>query len=128
MRIDAGKTTARSIPLTSLIDVIFLLLLFFMLSTSFARFVHLDMSSASKTGTSTDENPPIVITIDGEKGLFVNDVPVEIRELTARLDTHAEEGAKRAVALIQGEVSVQSLTRVLDGGRRSKLDAIVVLE
>jgi biopolymer transport protein ExbD len=52
----------RSLSITSLIDVIFLLLLFFMLASTFSKFSEIDIASAS-SGNETAQSPPDVIEL-----------------------------------------------------------------
>lgn len=58
--------------MTSLVDVIFLLLLFFMLSSTFSKFAEVELSAAA-AGAVTAERPPIFVqlfsdsvTVNGE--------------------------------------------------------------
>jgi biopolymer transport protein ExbD len=78
-----------SVNLTPLIDVVFLLLIFFMVSTTFTKETHLSIDLPEATGeTSADETDQIEILISEEGEYTLN-----ARQL---VDTHVET-LKRAI-------------------------------
>lgn len=58
-------TRRRALSMTSLIDVIFLLLLFFMLSSTFTRFGDLPLTTASG-GAAANANAPIFLRLSSD--------------------------------------------------------------
>ena len=56
LRLDPPRPRSR-ISLTALIDVVFILLLFFMLTTQFTRWRSLDVPMAQETAEPVDEQP-----------------------------------------------------------------------
>lgn len=76
-----------SVNLTPLIDVVFLLLIFFMVSTTFTKESHLeiDLPEASQESSSQDLPKAIEILIDEEGQYSVNGLPlVNTQEKTLR--------------------------------------------
>lgn len=69
------KDRSVNIDLTSLIDVVFLMLIFFMVSTTFDRDtrIKVDMPEASETKQEEQKQEPIKITIDAQGRFYVND-------------------------------------------------------
>jgi len=69
-----------SLNLTSLIDVLFLLLIFFMLTSTFRRSgemkLELPSSSTSNPSVASDQRDFIEVVLTEEGQLFVNDEPV----------------------------------------------------
>jgi biopolymer transport protein ExbD len=69
MPLSASRPRRKALSMTSLIDVIFLLLLFFMLSSTFTRFSEIQLFGAS-TGTQStatqSENTPIFLQLAPE--------------------------------------------------------------
>lgn len=97
----------RPMSMTPLIDVIFLLLLFFMLSSTFSRFAEIELSSAA-SGTSAPDKPieRIFVQIGAER-LTMNGVAATLDELSAQIDTgqvlvslDADTSAQRLVDLL----------------------------
>jgi biopolymer transport protein ExbD len=66
MRAEARRPRRRTIALTSLIDVIFILLLFFLLSSTFSRFGELSLATAtSDTGARNADTAPVFLASRG---------------------------------------------------------------
>lgn len=71
----ASRRKRRHLSITSLIDVIFLLLLFFMLASTFTQFSELNIgaSANAQSSASSDSTPmlltldPVRLTLDGER-------------------------------------------------------------
>ena len=76
-----------SINLTPLIDVVFLLLIFFMVSTSFSELTQLvvDLPEAEGAPASTDTMLLLVVDVEGNMTLDGAPVPNDARELSEAL-------------------------------------------
>ncbi len=97
--------------MTSLIDVIFLLLLFFMLTSTFTRFAEIDLAAASAGGGAAEVRP-VFLRLAAER-LSLNGRALSLEELPWLLaEQGAEEGLPVLVSL-DGEVTAQRLTDVL---------------
>ena len=73
MKFPRQKKASNEINLTPLIDVVFLLLIFFMVSTTFTKETHLVVELPEAEGELAEESPPqsleILITRDGSYSL-----------------------------------------------------------
>ncbi len=76
-----------SINLTPLIDVVFLLLIFFMVSTSFSELTQLvvDLPEAEGTPASADTSVLLVVDVAGNMTLDGEPVPNDVRGLSAAM-------------------------------------------
>ncbi|MEL6992710.1 MAG: biopolymer transporter ExbD [Pseudomonadota bacterium] len=101
-----AKRQKRAISMTPLVDVIFLLLLFFMLTSTFSKFAEVELSAASAGGTSPG-TPPIFLQLYPDR-LTVNG---QTQPLDA-LILDSQEGQTLLVAL-QSDVTAQRLTDLL---------------
>ena len=73
--------------MTPLIDVIFLLLLFFMLSSTFSSFGEIELGQAT-TGAATTGVPSERAFVQlGAERLVLNGAPVTLEELTEQIET-----------------------------------------
>jgi biopolymer transport protein ExbD len=100
----------RKLSLTSLIDVIFLLLLFFMLSSTFAQFSEVDLATAGQ-GQAVSEVRPIFLQLRAEE-LRINARAVPLDGLGAAIAPLAE-GATHVLISTDAGVSAQRLTDLL---------------
>jgi biopolymer transport protein ExbD len=117
MRIEAGPRRRSRLSVTSLIDVIFLLLLFFMLSSTFTRFAEVEFTAGAAGEADTQNRPDILLRLEGET-LSVNGKTFGEREAIDELQRLGNEGARTAVILVRGEVSSQALISTVELIRR----------
>lgn len=99
--------------MTSLIDVIFLLLLFFMLSSTFTRFAEIPLTGASAgQGAAAPDTSPLFLRL-GEDSVELNGQVHALETLIARIDSlDSPEGQKLLVAPQDG-VTAQRLVDLL---------------
>lgn len=97
--------------MTSLVDVIFLLLLFFMLTSTFSKFAEVKLSAASGGGL-TGQKAPIFMQVYEDR--------LTVNGQTLRLDALALEPQQDQALLValQAGVTAQRLTDVLVELRR----------
>lgn len=96
--------------MTSLIDVIFLLLLFFMLTSTFSEFAEVELSAgAAAIGVTPAQAPPVFLRL-GEIELSVNGDATALAALTTRLES--VEDAPVLISLQTG-VTAQRLTDLM---------------
>lgn len=111
MPVRAAAFRRRRLSLTALIDVIFLLLLFFMLSSTVSRFGEVPfLAGASGPGGAP---PALFLRVDGE-AVSLNGAPVALAAVpdavAARL---AGNPAPRAIVSVTGRTTSQALVDVL---------------
>lgn len=89
------KEETVEVNLTPLIDVVFLLLIFFMVTTTFDRHAKLKVSlPESSAKTTQQQSDPLVLSIDAKGNYFINDRQV----VNQSLDT-----LKQALQKVIGE-------------------------
>ncbi|WP_418591781.1 ExbD/TolR family protein [Ponticoccus sp. (in: a-proteobacteria)] len=108
------RTRRRRLSMTSLIDVIFLLLLFFMLSSTFSKFAEVDLAAAGSGATpSTDARPMFLSLAPDSLRLNGTDHPLEtLAAVLAAEKGETDTPLPVIVALGEG-VTAQRLTDVL---------------
>ena len=133
MNLRPGHRTAESIDinLTPLIDVVFLLLIFFMVTTTFDRYAKLkvDLPQAdAPTQKQTDD--PLVLSIDAQGKYFVNDKQV----INTQIDTLKKallktKGDRENVTLLlraDGRTPHQSVVRAMDAAAQLGLTRLSI--
>ncbi|ADZ70688.1 biopolymer transporter ExbD [Polymorphum gilvum] len=117
MRIDSPAPRARRLSLTSLIDVIFLLLLFFMLSSTFTRFGAVEIGAASKGGAG-GAAPDILVFLDGS-GWRINGIAAAADDAPQIMSGLEAKGAKSVLVVAREDATAQMLVEALETLRRS---------
>jgi len=89
MKLSAGRPEEPDVNLTPMIDVVFLLLLFFMVSTSFIRESSLKVDLPQATGqTIAEQDLAIDIIINADGQFIINEVTLDspsLEQLSAHL-------------------------------------------
>ncbi len=84
MKLHNVKKKDLTVNITPLIDVVFLLLIFFMVSTSFTRETQIELELPKATGEQLEIKPNVVeISIDAEGNYYVNKKPL----INTQIDT-----------------------------------------
>ncbi len=103
----------RRLSMTSLIDVIFLLLLFFMLSSTFSRFAEVELSTQNADGTGSSDVERSFLQL-GEETLRVNGQDIALAALPDRFaDMSPQAEHLQVIVSMADDVTAQRLTDVL---------------
>mgnify|MGYP000176081015 CR=1 FL=1 len=118
----SARRRMRRIALTPLIDVIFLLLLFFMLSSTFSQFSEVPLVTGRGGGAGTDA-PPVFVQLSPDR-VLLNGLPVSLADMRDRLGDRVET---QVLVSLRGAVDAQRLTDLLVTlGRVPGLDVTVL--
>jgi biopolymer transport protein ExbD len=129
--IEGRKRTSRGIDMTPLIDIVFQLLLFFMLTTSFVRVESLNVNLAGPSvSTKPVTNPVATIDLEATGATLINGKPVWEHELQDKLNVLFTRASSTQV-LIRAEdaVEVQRLIDMMDavtvaGGKQMAVEKL----
>lgn len=107
----------RPLSMTSLIDVIFLLLLFFMLSSTFSKFSEVELLSAGAGQPEPTAQTPLFVRLEPET-LSLNGQPLSLEDLLAGLESmlgtpRNETGDQVVLVSLDDAVSSQRLVDLL---------------
>jgi biopolymer transport protein ExbD len=118
----------RKLSLTSLIDVIFLLLLFFMLSSTFSKYGEVPLLAGSQGAASAGAAPPLFLRLDGDD-LSLNGVPVELARLPEAIRSQSGGNpAPQVIVAVAGPATSQALVDVLAPLSRMEGPQVTVVE
>lgn len=108
-----GRKARRRLSMTSLIDVIFLLLLFFMLTSTFSKFSEIELSAAAGGAAPAPDSKPLFLQLRAQD-LRLNGEAVALEALAETLSVR-EAGDTPAPLLISLDdaVTAQRLTDLL---------------
>ncbi|WP_010321923.1 ExbD/TolR family protein [Marinobacterium stanieri] len=120
MKFQRQRREEININLTPLIDVVFLLLIFFMITTTFTRESHLSISlpEASSAESPVEEPKSIEILIGADGQYSINDAPLVNNEpLTLRRGILKVAGDARDMPFVitaDAQAQHQAVVRVMD--------------
>lgn len=118
MRLQYHTTEEPSVDLTSLIDVVFLLLIFFMVSTTFVKDMKLDLDRPAASSAVTASTKAIRLYIDSNGDTYMDGEPVQVWVIQSRLRDQLKTMTAKAV-LVVTDVGVPAgrLVEVVDQAR-----------
>jgi biopolymer transport protein ExbD len=113
----AAATAKRRpvISLTPLIDVVFILLVFFMLASSFLDWRYVTMDTPAARAAAPPSDAPSLVLVVGRDGIRVDDQAVSEADAIAAASRHLAQHPDIAVRLQPaGEIPLQPVMDVLD--------------
>lgn len=129
MRLERDEPEEESVNLTPLIDMVFLLLVFFLAATTFARTeVEMDLDlPQSQAGKADRESHLIVVNVMRDGTIRVDGRQVTPEGLRQRLRSAAARDKEQSV-LIRGDTTVQfgAVALALDACLQAKLSRVSV--
>tara|TARA_R110002020_G_scaffold58372_4_gene160060 strand:- start:24422 stop:24808 length:387 start_codon:yes stop_codon:yes gene_type:complete len=123
LRIDLPVRRHSRLSLTPLIDVIFLLLLFFMLSSTFSRYSEISVSGGG--GAAGAASRPDVILSVARDALKLNGEALELAAINGRLGKLKEAGAERILIIVEADAASQDFVAALTETRKSEMPVTV---
>jgi len=115
MELRQGKKRSLILNLTSLIDVLFLLLIFFMISTTFLSQPAIDLDLPDAAHSENVRQTPVVVHVDQFGRVYLNDEPTETALLDAALKARMFDSTEKSVVLkADSRVSHGAVVEVLD--------------
>lgn len=132
MQLDNSKNNKTKISLTPLIDVVFLLLIFFMMASTFSKFSSLPLAAKIQQGSTKSEARLILVRVGADHSIDINGKKITKEQLIEAINSHAGEGeineleVKLVIKPIEG-AKVQDLVSIVEQARQSKLKNPVIV-
>ena len=118
MRIELPSQGRRRLSLTPMIDVVFLLLVFFMLVSSWIDFGGIELAASRPTVGASAFEGALLVRVWEQRSLDLNGQPVTLTQLRRRLNaTLSRDPSREVIVTPEAEVPLQQLVAVLDEAR-----------
>mgnify|MGYP003398920616 FL=1 len=129
MNFRARTTEEPEINLIPFIDVLLVVLIFLMLSTTYSKFTEMQLKlPVADTDAQRDYAKELIVSVSADGAFSVNRVPVAGRTLenVAMAMTEGAKAGKDTVVIISADASAkhQSVVTVMEAARRSGLNQI----
>ncbi len=104
----------EGIPITNLVDVLFLLIVFFMLSTvlSFDRGIGVKLPETQSAGRISNKGVSVLVARDGS--VFVDGTPVPLERLGEVVKEKRKTGGRNVILKSDRETRYQAIADVMD--------------
>jgi biopolymer transport protein ExbD len=121
INISAARRSARSAPelnMAPLIDMVFILLIFFLVTTSFVKETGIDVSRPTAATAVSQSKAAILIGIDASNRVFIDHREVDARAVRANVERALAENPQGAVVVVADKASSTGRAiQVMDGCR-----------
>lgn len=122
----AANEEAGAIDLTPMLDVVFIMLIFFIVTASFVKEPGIEVNRPDAT-TVEKVKTPILIAISSEDKVWVNKTEVDIRLVKRQIEILLAETPKgKVVVQADKEASVKTMTEVAKAAREAGVVEITV--
>lgn len=117
---DAEET---EIDITPMLDVVFILLIFFIVTATFVKESGLDVNRPDNNqAVVKQENENILISIGPNNGIWVNRRKTDIRRVTANIERlNAENPEASVVIMADKDAHTKTLIDVMDASREANV-------
>ena len=113
-----GKKGVVELNIAPLIDMVFILLIFFLVTTSFVKETGIDVTRPTAATAATKPGATILIAVDKEDRVFMDHREIDIRAVRANTERALAENPDAAVMVVADTLSnTGTAIRVMDGCR-----------
>ena len=121
------RTKAVEINMAPLIDMIFILLIFFLVTTSFVKESGVEVNRPSAQTAQTKEKANLLLGISDAGRIFVEGKSIDIRSLRSYMERYLMETPKGSVVIVADKSSqTGTLIQALDACRMAGVQNISV--
>jgi biopolymer transport protein ExbD len=127
MHLEPGRRRKTLINVTSLIDVVFLLLIFFVVTSTFLEQPGLDLTLPEAGSAEMTVREQVTLGVDADGEIFLNGDPVVLEGLADRIEQALERAETERVLLeADSRVSHGRVVALMDAARRAGAGALLV--
>ena len=127
--IDAPRDTENEINLTPMLDVVFIMLIFFIVTASFLKESGIDINRPDTPRVTVDETETILVTIDWNSEILIDGRLIDPRAVRANVERLRAEKPEASVVIRANRRSLNdTLVQVMDASRQAGIYDIAVAE
>jgi biopolymer transport protein ExbD len=113
-----SKREAKELNIAPLIDMVFILLIFFLVNTSFVKETGIDVSRPAASTATVQSKATILIAVDQNNRVFMDHREIDPRAVRANVERALAENPEGAVVVVADKTSNTGMAiQVMDGCR-----------
>ncbi|MDY6903549.1 MAG: biopolymer transporter ExbD [Thermodesulfobacteriota bacterium] len=113
-----GRRETVDLNITPLIDMVFILLIFFLVNTSFVKETGVEVSRPTAATATTRETASILIAVDEKNRVFMEHQEIDVRAVRANVERALAENPESSVIVVADKGSDTGVAiDVMDGCR-----------
>jgi len=127
MRFRPKKQEVENVDVSPLIDMVFILLIFFMVTTTFVKDMKLDLNRPSAASASKADSKVVRVYIDNAGEVYIDNQPVQLWAIQSKLRDVLRTVTEKSVLVISDDtIPVEVLIDVVDECRMSGAKDVAV--
>jgi biopolymer transport protein ExbD len=117
---NTSEEEESTIDITPMLDVVFIMLIFFIVTATFIKEAGIDVDKPSAATAVVQEKASILVAIDANNNVWINRRQVDIRSVRSIVERlHAENPKGTLVIQADKESKNDMLVQVMDASRRA---------
>ncbi len=121
------QKSTPEIGIAPLVDCVFLLLIFFLLASSFSRKPSIDIALPASSSATEQEKEVIEVAVSDKGQIEFDGKMIDLGGLTSALKRAVHQRGKQPVLLVADRrVSLEMLTELIDCVRAAKLESVSI--
>lgn len=123
-----GAAEEAEVDMTPMLDIVFIMLIFFIVTTSFIKESGIEIQRPSgKTATTTKVKANVLITITSDDQIIINERVSDVRTVRANVERVLAESPEAAV-IVQAHESADTdtLVQVVNAAKEAGIDKVSV--
>jgi len=127
MRFRRKKDSISEVDMSPLIDMVFILLIFFMVSSTFVKDMKLDLNRPGASSASRASSKVIRVYIDNQAEVYVDNQPIKLWAVQGKLRELLRASTEKSVLVITDDsIAVEKLIELVDQCRLSGAKDVAV--
>ncbi len=127
MRFRKKKEQTSDVDISPLIDMVFILLIFFMVSSTFIKDMKLDLERPGASSAARASSKVIRVYLDDQAQTYVDGQPVKVWAIQSKLRDLLHSSTEKSVLVVTDEtIAVEKLIEVVDQCRMSGAKDVAV--
>ena len=126
MQLRKKSKEAVEVSTESLNDIMFFLLLFFLIISTLVNPSVIKLTLPNSTAKVVENKQPIIVSVDKDLKYYVNNVPISFDQLESAISIKMQQVKDASVVLrVDNALSVQDLVDILQIGSRLKVKMVL---
>lgn len=127
MRFRRKKDDISDVDMSPLIDMVFILLIFFMVSSTFVKDMKLDLERPGASSATRASSKVIRVYIDNKADVYIDNQPIKLWAVQGKLRDMLRTSTNKSVLVItDNSIAVEKLIELVDQCRLSGAKDVAV--
>lgn len=117
----------QGIDLTPMLDVVFIMLIFFIVTASFVKETGADINRPESSTATTKENASILVAINAQGEIWVDKRRIDVRAVRSNIERlHAEKPEGTLIIQADNKATAELIMKVMDAARQTGVHDIAL--